>query len=630
MNSTPSASLTPHEVMRLLLVHRKTWITSTAACGLLAVVYALVAPRYWEASQALVVRQETAGSASPVPGKFADLYEMRTLQETILELAKSQQVVVATIQAVDRRLTEAEPRVPTAEDIEEFRNRLQMLPPHGGEFGKTEVFYLYLKDPNRERAVELVGELCRQLDMGMKQLRATRASGLVAELEEQVELAAATHAGGTAGLVAFESEVGADLGELRMLHSASSGQSDMRQEAVILESDVRRFQTQARETEQLLALLRVAEKDPQQLVATPNSLLTSQPGLRRLKDGLVDAQLATARVSGTRSDEHPRVKAAVEAEAQIRDDLHHELAMAIQGAEVELRLGNQRVAATQDRLTNLQNRLAGLAERRGAYSNHVAAVDNSRVTLDHARQNLSRALAAEAAANSGSLVTRIDQPETGPYPAGPGRTVIAGAGGVAGLMLGLGLVFLGAAPRSPESNHHHHYDEASGGATLSKRLPAETHNGAGAPPAAPERWDAGLAGGSRQRPRPFEPVAETDLRTAPEQLRREPTPAAMIAEPIATAMPPVEEPIWNGVGDVGAEADLRADDVPSHDVEPAPFPTVELPAAQQQQVAPLSPSLIASPIGAGPTPSLPSNSAGAFGGMSLQEALRAAGAQSYN
>ena len=72
---------------------------------------------------------------------------------------------------------------------------------------------------------------------------------------------------------------------------------------------------------------------------------------------------------------------------------------------------------------------------------------------------ITRTKAAEAAAHSGSLVTRIDQPETGPYPAGLGRTTIAGAGMIGGLMLGLG-VFLptgwprisaGRAPFVPQS-----------------------------------------------------------------------------------------------------------------------------------------------------------------------------------
>jgi polysaccharide biosynthesis transport protein len=440
MNTAPH-SLTPRELVRLLVDKRKLWMAPAIACGVLAAAYSLVMPRYWEASQALVVRQETAGSQGPTPGKFADLYEMRTMQETILELAKSQQVVVATIKAVDQRLNGVA-KEPTGEDIEKFRGRLKMLPPDGGEFGKTEVFYFYLKDSSRERAIELVGELCRQLDAALKQLRAKRAEGLIAELEEQVALATQLQEQETKRLEEFEAQIGADLGELRMLHSASSGQSDLRQEAVQIEADVRKFETELRQSEQLLSMLRAAEQDTQQLVATPNSLLVSQPALRRLKDGLVDAQLATSRLGGTRSADHPRVRAAVESEQEIRGDLRRELLTAIRGAEAEVRFGQQRVDAMRNRLNDVQQRLGRLAERRAEYSNRVAAVENGRVTLDRARQNLSTAKAAQAAARSGSLVTRIDKPETGPHPAGPGRTVVTGAGAVGGLMLGLGLVFL--------------------------------------------------------------------------------------------------------------------------------------------------------------------------------------------
>jgi uncharacterized protein involved in exopolysaccharide biosynthesis len=452
MNANSTFSLTPRELVRLLTAECKWWIVPAVACGLLAAAYSLVMPRYWDASQALVVRQETAGSQGATPGKFADLYEMRTMQETILELAKSREVVVATLKAVDQRLRGVA-QEPDDQAVEAFRKRLKMLPPDGGEFGKSEVFYFTMKDPSRERAIELVGELCRQLESGLRELRAARAQGLTAELTEQVALAAELHAQETKRLVEFESEVGSDLGELRMLHSGSSGQSDLRQEVVQLEADVRKYQAQVRESEQLLTMLRAAENDPTQLVATPNSLLTSQPALRRLKEGLVDSQLATAKLGGKRSADHPLVLAAVEAENRVRRDLHRELVTAIRGAEAEIQLGRNRVAATEALLQGLESRLGKLAERRGEYSNRVAAVDNSRITLDRARQNLSTAKAALAAAKSGSLVTRIDQPETGPYPAGPGRTVITLAGVVGGMMLGLALVFLKTAPASPPAIH---------------------------------------------------------------------------------------------------------------------------------------------------------------------------------
>jgi polysaccharide biosynthesis transport protein len=377
---------------------------------------------------------------------------MRTLQETILEVAKSRQVVVGTLKAVDER-TNGVAMEPDAEEIEKFRERLKMLPPHGGEFGKTEVFYFYVKDPNRDRAIELVGELCKQLDEALRQLRTERAKGLVVELQQQVDLAAEMNAEQTVKLSALEKEAGSDLGELRMLHTSSSGQSELRTEVVQLEADLRKFKTQVRESGELLKLLQGAQEDAQQLIATPNSLLTSQPALRQLKDGLIKSQINTARLEGTRSAEHPQVKAAVESEKQIQDDLHRELAAAIQGAEVEQDLAEQRVTATEARLQNLQLRLEKLAAQRAEYANRVAAVENSRASLNLARHNLSTAKAAEAAAQGSSLVTRIGQPETGPYPVGPGRTVITAAGAVAGMMLGAGLIFFSAgAPVTQSSN----------------------------------------------------------------------------------------------------------------------------------------------------------------------------------
>jgi uncharacterized protein involved in exopolysaccharide biosynthesis len=542
-------------------------------------------PRYWEAWQGLVVRQETAGATATRPGKFADLYEMRTLQETILEVAKSQPVIVATLAAVDG----AEPS-PTLEDIEEFRKRLKMLPPDGGEFGKSEVFYFSLKAKNRDRAMQLVGELCKQLEVALKKLRADRAASVIAELEEQVKLASESLAGETQRLMEFETHVGADLGELRMLHSANSGQSDLRMESVQLEADVRKFRTQVRESEKLIALLEAAQQDPQELIATPNSLLTAQPALRRLKDGLVDAQLATSRLGGTRSPDHPRVRAAIEAERQIREDLHDELVSAIRGAEVELQLGRDRLAAAEQRLNNLQERFTQLAEERAEYSNRVAAVENRRQTLDRARENLSTARAAQAAARSGSLVTRLDEPETGPYPAGPGRTVITGAGAVAGLMLGLGLVFLTA----------------------------------GAPVAAESFGEWTIA-------------AEAPLPTLPEGIKNRVERPAL--SPMVDEQPPAERGAGEPVTSVPA-APARPDrttDWMEPSVSrpaaaaagpPAPRPASQPvePAGKQRETLPTAAGVLPQTAG-----SLPALSPSAdYGGMNLQEALRAAVRQLSN
>ena len=197
-----------------------------------------------------------ASASSERPGKFADLYEMRTVQETILELARSQQVIAATLQKADSGTSDP----PSVKAVDEFRERLRMTPPGGAEFGKTEVFYLNIKDPNRERALRLVAELCQQLDLRLRELRSDQARGLIIETKAQLNAAEQLLAAETERLANFEAEVGADLGELRTLNSSWSGQSDLRQKHVALEADCRRFKEQVRETRQLLDLLSPRER----------------------------------------------------------------------------------------------------------------------------------------------------------------------------------------------------------------------------------------------------------------------------------------------------------------------------------------------------------------------------------
>ena len=418
----------PGELVRLIFKKKSVWLASTVVCTILALAYALVMPRYWEATQALLVRQEAVGSGSR-PGKFADLYEMRTLQETILELAKSRQVVSATIANTS---TDLGPDGPTERQIEILRKRMSMLPPKGAEFGKTEVFYLSVKDTDREKAIAMVAELCDQLDARLKEYRDQKADGLIAELRQQAELADAAHTAHTAELEKLETRLGPDLGELRQLNSAVSGQSDLRQQFVSVESESRRVSADVDEAQELLNVLRSMQRDPDQIVAMPNSLITLQPTLRQLKDGLVAAQLRTARLSGTRTAEHPDVVAALDSEQQIRQDLHRELGVAIDGLEVQLRVGRGKLERLDTQLASIEARLAVLASNRAEYSNRVAAVDSSRRVLDDARQKLSEAMAAKAAVQSASLVTKIDHPETGSNPVGARRAVVVAAGMIGG------------------------------------------------------------------------------------------------------------------------------------------------------------------------------------------------------
>jgi len=435
------AELTPTECFRLLVEHRNQWLLPTVVCGVLALGYALTMSRYWEASQGLIVRPEVSAANTNVPGKFADLYQMRTFQETILELAKSRQVIAATLKVVDKVTAE-----PSAKDIEKLRKRLSLLPPGGAEFGKTEVCYFQVKDTNRDRALQLVAEFGRQIDQRLHRLRSEQSQSLSNEIRQQVDLAQATLEAETVRLAEFEAKVGADLGELRMLNASYSGQSDLRQQAVSLQNERLNTELEIRKAGQLLVVLQAAQQQPEQLVAMPNSLLESQPTLRRLKDGLVDAQLRAARLGGTRTADHPQVLAANTAVVTIGKDLHKELSVAIRGVDVELDLNRNRMDQLDQQHQKVQQRLARLAEMRADYANRTAAVKNRRKVLDQTQKQLGEVSATLVAAQSASLVMPIDLPETGANPGGPGRSSVVLLGTFCGFALGMGWLFLTVVP----------------------------------------------------------------------------------------------------------------------------------------------------------------------------------------
>jgi hypothetical protein len=78
----------------------------------------------------------------------------------------------------------------------------------------------------------------------------------------------------------------------------------------------------------------------------------------------------------------------------------------------------------------------------------VAAVENHTKLVETARKNLADARADHASAHCASIIGRIDGVESGIRPIGPGRVTITAAGGAAGLIFGVGLVFLFGVPQT--------------------------------------------------------------------------------------------------------------------------------------------------------------------------------------
>ncbi len=443
MNRSTLLVLGPREWLGLLLRYRWRVLGPVLLFGLASVGYALLRPAVWEASQAFVLRNEAATPQPEAVGKFAQPEEMKTIQETLLELARTHGVLAATLVEVgppaDRRSAES---WPTEKEIADFRDNVKLVPPKGAEFGKSEVFYLKVRDTDRHRALALVGTLCRRLESAWQSVRDARAQSMIEELERAVRLASADLESATQAQAEIETRVGSHLAELRLLHEANAGESPLRRTVAEIRAELRQAESARNTQQQLLAALRQARSDPSVVLGMPQALLETQPALRRLKEGLVESQLSTAQLQGRMTDNHPLVVAAHQSQEEIRARLGEELASAQAAVERELAILDGRIALLGQRLHEATARLEELARLRAPYANRVAETRKRSELLDRAIQRLADARASQTAARAASLLTPLDAPDAGPRPLGPGKAVIVLAGWAGGLAAGLGFFAL--------------------------------------------------------------------------------------------------------------------------------------------------------------------------------------------
>lgn len=429
------------QLVEMLRRYPKRWQLPAAAVVLLAAAYALFAPRPWEATQSLLVRNEAAGALEG-GGKFHVVNEMKSAQETIIEIARSPEVLRETLVEVGPpKNAKSTANFPTRLEIDEFAEEVNVSPPKGAEFGSTEVIYVKIKDVDRDRAVKLAEVFSKQLAKRLQEVRNARAGSIINELSQTVEIARENLMEATAKVAEIERSVGSDLAELRMLYQPSS-ESDLRRRTNEIENELRQSTANVDSNIELLALLKAAAQDPSQLLATPNRLLESQPALRRLKDGLIDAQLRSAQLRGVMSADHPKARAAVDAEQQVIRNLHSELEVAIRGVEVDLKLASARVVKLQEQVQNAKTRMERLAGVRAEYANLLSAVEHRTQVLQAAQKRLADAESSQAGARLASIINPVGAPDPGSKPTGPSRKIVLLAGLVGGLLLGVGFVVL--------------------------------------------------------------------------------------------------------------------------------------------------------------------------------------------
>ncbi len=441
--------VTAADIWGYFVRYPKRWLIPAAIVALAVAAYALLKPNVYEASLALMMRNEVSTDAQS-PGKFHHEDEMKISEETVMEVAISKAVLAAALKQVgppvDAKVVDA---WPNDDAIDALRSSIKVAPPKGAEFGKTEIFYLKATDRDQRRAVALVDAIYEQLKASLGELRDARTHSIVEELEKVVSVSEADLQQCTHCLKDMEKETGTDLLEMRMVYQGPAMDGELSKTLVAGQTELRQWKSVQAANREMLRLLQATQKDPQQLVIAPASLLESQPTLRQLKQGLVEAQLRASVLAGTVTEGHPHLVVARQAEQDIKRVIFQEVAAAIRGVEAEIQLTEGRIRAADEQIAAQQSRIQRLGGMRAEYSNLVDQVEHHRSELDLARHYLAETRANQASSRLTSVITRVGPPEGSSNPIGPSRPAIAMMGIIGGLLTGFGVLYLTVPPREP-------------------------------------------------------------------------------------------------------------------------------------------------------------------------------------
>ncbi|MEZ6078859.1 MAG: hypothetical protein R3C56_25240 [Pirellulaceae bacterium] len=457
------------------------WIATTsgfAALGLIYVVF--LKTDTWVASQALIVRDEANGAVMRL-GRFESQTEMKAAQETILEMARNPQVLHDALTALGREPSWTDwlvgERPPTTSEIDDLaRNGIQVRAPRGAELGTTEVIYLDVKNESPQRALKLNEAVCDALIDRLQQIRQTRANGILAELRTTKETAQEQLLRATERLTKMETLAGADLSDLRGMTDSNSGGSGTRQVLDAIKAELRQAELQLHQIQIDLKLAIESHQNPDQLLLTPSTLVNSQAGLKTLRDGLASATIATSQMKGRYTSTHPLVVASLQAETNIREQLRNELELSIQTLSKDSEIASERVKKLNSQRAQLESRLQNIAHIRADYANVASEVKSRNQQLQESERELVQAQASRDAALTSSLITRLDKPQLGEKPIGPGRSTILAGATVSGLFFGLGVVFLLAPLDGGASYGRRRFDYSglAGRRATDRDLPAES------------------------------------------------------------------------------------------------------------------------------------------------------------
>ena len=418
---------------------------------ILSAVYAIALRKEtWSAKQSLIVRDDLLGQ-SYKPGQFDSLDSMKSAQETIFEIARKPKVIRNALQQLgppSRGLLGLGGNgYPSEEIIEMTQGNVSFSAPNGAEFGRTEVIILNTKSGSRQRAREFTEILVGEIISTVNEVRLKKFQSMEAEILETCKVAEVSLEKAKQKLKNMDHKLGQDAGAMVAQGDSSFRDDPLSREIAQLNLERRAVRSEVEQIQSMLKSLKIAKADPEAIVNISSDLTSRQPALDSLKQEMVQQKGDYAQLSGRYTDVHPAVVSAKYGIDVMQGQIRLELANAEADTMSRLRIASAKLQRLDAGITKLKQRVTNLGEMRAESITVFADIKKRTEILNNARTNLAEVQGLTNSTNT-DLLTTVDEVQVSTRPDGLGKRALMLAGGLGGLMFGMGLVML-MAPPSP-------------------------------------------------------------------------------------------------------------------------------------------------------------------------------------
>jgi hypothetical protein len=429
--------------------YKLCWIVPAIVGFVLASTYALLLrPETWTARQSFIVRDDLLGEAFK-PGRFESQESLKSAQETILEVARRPLVVRSVLEKLGPSSSWASENWITDEVIEETQGEINFSAPNGAEFGNTEVIVLTAKASSRERTRQFIELLSEEIITQVNHVRSLRLASMESELQQTYNGAVASQEEAMKRLAELDERLGPDVGVMNSLSDGQSADSSLKREIAEIKAEVRTKQSDLEKAEAVLVSLLRAFDNPEQTDLS-SSVLEEQKNLEKLRDDLTALKLELAVAKGRFQDRHVDVRTLQNAIEIQKKYIHDELTSEMEGVQANIAMLKNQIENKTDQIASLDSRLMMLSKHRTEYLALNTQVKELTEAALRAKTSWGMTKSLAGSARTVGLITPMDVAQVSSRPDGVGKKIVAVAGLIAGLFIGLGLMLLIAPGMDPE------------------------------------------------------------------------------------------------------------------------------------------------------------------------------------